>query len=100
MKSKRTPICISLDQAIVPLTMPMPQRTFINCLPANDLELRFLGTIFCEMDDLDQAPPKQTHIYSSSFEKRTVRVYIYMLKSTFGSLNLQKLTFFHKDLFV
>ena len=92
--------CISLDQATVSLSMCDRQRMSINCLLSNDLELRFLGTIFCEMDDLDQAPPKQTHIYSSSFEKRTVRVYIYMLKSTFGSLNLQKLTFFHKDLFV
>ena len=88
MKSKRTPICISLDQAIVPLTMPMPQRTFINCLPANDLELRFLGTIFCEMDDLDQTPPKQTRIHSPALEKRTVLAYFYILENCFCCLNL------------
>ena len=54
------PNCTSLDQAIVPIPMYDRQRTFTNCLPSNDLELRFLGTILCEMDDLDQTPPTQT----------------------------------------
>ena len=72
MKDSRTPNCISLDHASVPLSMCDRQRTFINCLPSNDLELRFLGTIFCEMDDLDQTPPEQTRIRVAVYEKRTV----------------------------
>ena len=56
------PNCISLDQAIDPQSMCDHQRTLINCLRSNDLELRFLGTILCEMDDLDQTPPEQTRI--------------------------------------
>ena len=49
------------------------QRTFINCLPSNDLELRFLGTISCEMGDLDQTPPEQTLIRLLVVEKWIVR---------------------------
>ena len=100
MKNKGTPICISLDQAIVSCRICGPQRMFVNCLPSIDLEFRFLGTIFCEMDDLDQTPPKQTRIHSPALEKRTVLAYFYTSKSTFGCLNLLKLSFFHKDLFV
>ena len=91
---------ICLDQALGPLTISDPQQTFINCLTSIDVELRFLGTIFCEMDDLDQTPPKQTRIHSPALEKRTVLAYFYTSKSTFGCLNLLKLSFFHKDLFV
>ena len=82
------PNCISLDQAIVPLTMFAPEQTFINCLASNDLEFRFLGTICCEMGDLDQTPPEQTRIHSLALEKRSVLAYFYILESTFGSLNL------------
>ena len=82
------PNCISLDQAIVPLTMFAPERTFINCLASNDLEIRFLGTIFCEMDDLDQTPLEQTRIHLLAFEQQTVWAYFCILKSTFGGLNL------------
>ena len=58
---------ISLDQAILPATVSDPQRTFINCLPSNDLEMRFRGTIFCEIDDFDQTPPHQTLIHLFAF---------------------------------
>ena len=61
--------CINLGQAIVPVTISGHQRTFINCLPANDLELRFQGTIFCEMDDLDQTPPERARISLRVLEK-------------------------------
>ena len=64
-----TPIFISLDQALVLTSMPSPQRTFINCLPFIDLELRFQGTIFREMDDLGQTPPEQTRISLYGREK-------------------------------
>ena len=60
MEERRTFLYISLDQAIVPVTMSGPQRTFVNCLPSIDLEMWFLGTIFCEIDDLDQTSPTQT----------------------------------------
>ena len=92
--------CINLGQAIVPVTISGHQRTFINCLPANDLELRFQGTIFCEMDDLDQTPPKQTLIPSWALEKQMVRAQFYVSQTTFGSLKFNKKIFFHKDLFV
>ena len=62
MKATAKPNCISLDQAIVPNPLTGPQRTLINCLPSNDLHFRFLGTIFCEMDDLDQTLPERTLI--------------------------------------
>ena len=62
-------ICISLDQAILPPAMSGPKQTFINCLPSNDLELRFLGTIFLEMDDLDKTPPEQTRVNLYVLEK-------------------------------
>ena len=54
MKERRTPNYISLDQANVAVAMFDRQRTFINCLPSIDLEMRFQGTIFWEMDDLDR----------------------------------------------
>ena len=88
MKARGTPNYISLDQTTVPVTKSAPERTFINCLPSNDLEMRFLGTIFCEMDDLDQTPPEQTRIHSLALEKRTILAYFYILESTFGCLNL------------
>ena len=63
MKGRGTHICISLDHAIAPHAVLGLQRTFINCLPSNDLESRFQGTILCEMDDLDQISPGQTFIH-------------------------------------
>ena len=69
MEERGTFLCTSLDQAIVPVTMSSPQRTFVNCLPSIDLELRFQGTIFCEMDELDQTPPEQTRIPLSVLER-------------------------------
>ena len=69
MKASAKPNCISLDQAIVPYPLTVPQRTLINCLPSNDLHFRFLGTIFCEMGDLDQTPPKQSLILLQALEK-------------------------------
>ena len=45
------------------------QRMSINCLLSNDLELRFLGTIFLEMDDLDKTPPEQTRVNLYVLEK-------------------------------
>ena len=65
------PNCINLDQAIVPLSRCDRQRTVMNCLPSNDLELRFLGTIFCEMDDLDQISPGQTLIHLWDWENKS-----------------------------
>ena len=88
VKGKGTHICISLDQAIVSCRICGPQRMFVNCLPSIDLEFRFLGTIFCEMDDLDQALPKQTRIHSPALEKWAVLAYFYISKSTFGCINL------------
>ena len=60
MKATETPNCISLDQTIAPRAVLDPQRTFINCLPSNDLEFRFLGTICLQIDDVDQTPREQT----------------------------------------
>ena len=69
MKGRRIPNCISLAQAVVALKTFDRQQMFINCLSPIDLELRFLGTIFCEMDDLDQTPPKQSLIFLQALEK-------------------------------
>ena len=69
MKGRRIPNCISLAQAIVALRTFDRQQMFINCLASIDLELRFLGTIYCEIVDLDQAPPKQTLLPLLVFEK-------------------------------
>ena len=91
---------ISLGQVIVPVTASDPQRTFINCLPSIDLELWFQGTIFCEMEDLDKVPPKQTLLQSIVLVKRGVQGYFYLSKTTFESLKLKIKSFFHKDLFV
>ena len=63
MKGRRIPNCISLAQAIVALKTFDRQQMFINCLPSIDLELRFLGTILCEMGDLDQTPPQQPLVH-------------------------------------
>ena len=57
------------------------QRTFINCLPSNDLEMWFQGTIFCEIEDLDQVPPKQTLLQSIVLVKRAVQGYFYLSKT-------------------
>ena len=76
------------------------QQTFINCLPSIDLELWFQGTIFCEMEDLDKVPPKQTLLQSIVLVKRAVQGYFYLSKTTFECLKLRKKTFFRKDLFV
>ena len=78
--------CINLGQAIVPVTISGHQRTFINCLPANDLELRFQGTIFCEMDDLYQTPPKQSLISLWDLEKRVLQAQFYVSEKTFDGL--------------
>ena len=71
MKGRRIPNCISLAQAIVALKTFDRQQMFINCLSPIDLELRFLGTIFCEMDDLDQISPGQTLIHLWDWENKS-----------------------------
>jgi hypothetical protein len=86
MKGRGTHNGISLDQAIVVVTMSGPKRTFINCLPSIDLECRFLGTIFCEMDDLDQISPGQTLIYLWGWEKRVIETQFYISKRAFDCL--------------
>ena len=63
MKGRRIPNCISLAQAVVALKTFDRQQMFINCLSPIDLELRFLGTILFEMDDLDQISRGQTLIH-------------------------------------
>ena len=63
MKDSRTPNCISLDQVNAALTIFDSKRAFINCLSSIDLEMRFQGTILCEIGDLDQTPPKQSLIF-------------------------------------
>jgi hypothetical protein len=68
------------------VTMSGPKRTFINCLPSIDLECRFLGTIFCEMDDLDQISPGQTLIYLWGWEKRVIETQFYISKRAFDCL--------------
>ena len=78
--------CISLDQATVSLSICDRQRMSINCLLSNDLELRFLGTIFCEMDDLDQISPGQTLIYLWGWEKRVIETQFYISKRAFDCL--------------
>ena len=80
------PNCISLDHASVPLSMCDRQQMFINCLPSIDLELRFQGTIFCEMDDLYQAPPKQSLISLWDLEKRVLQAQFYVSEKTFDRL--------------
>ena len=82
------PNCISLDHASVPLSMCDRQRTFINCLPSIDLEIRFQGTIFCEMDDFDQTPAEQSLIYLWDLEKQTVGEHICISEKTFDCLEL------------
>ena len=57
MKARGAPNYISLDQTIALVMTNSPERTFINCLPSNDLEMWFLGTICLQMDDVDQTPP-------------------------------------------
>ena len=88
MKATETPNCISLDQTIAPRAVLDPQRTFINCLPSNDLEFRFLGTIFCEMDDLDQISPGQTLIHLWDCEKRVIVAQFYVSERVFDCLKL------------
>ena len=100
MKGRRIPNCISLAQAIVALKTFDRQQMFINCLSPIDLELRFLGTIFCEMDNLDQISPGQTLIHLWDWEKRIIGAQFYISKRAFDCLKLWKLSFFHKDLFV
>ena len=100
MKARGTLYCTSLDQTIVPITMVAPERTFINCLPSNDLELRFRGTILYEMDDLDQTPPEQTLIFMNVSAKRNAPPYFYLSETSFLTLKLKNKSFFHKDLFV
>ena len=88
MKGRRIPNCISLAQAIVALKTFDRQQMFINCLSPIDLELRFLGTIFCEMDDLDQISPGQTLIHLWDWEKRVVGAQFYIPKGAFDCLKL------------
>ena len=78
MKAKRTPNCISLDQANVAVAMLERRRTFINCLPSIDLEMRFHGTIFWEMDDLDRTPAEQTLVPLFVLEIWVVRASLYV----------------------
>ena len=78
MKERRTPNYISLDQANVAVAMFDRQRTFINCLPSIDLEMRFQGTFFWEMDDLDRTPAEQTLVPSFVLEIWVVRASLYV----------------------
>jgi hypothetical protein len=88
MKGRRIPNCISLAQAIVALKTFDRQQMFINCLSPIDLELRFLGTIFCEMDDLDQISPGQTLIHLWDWEKRIIGAQFYVSEKAFDFLKL------------
>ena len=88
MKGRRIPNCISLAQAIVALKTFDRQQMFINCLSPIDLELRFLGTIFCEMDDLDQISPGQTLIHLWDWEKRIIGAQFYISRRAFDCLKL------------
>ena len=78
MKDSRTPNCISLDQVNAALTIFDSKRTFINCLSSIDLEMRFQGTIFWEMDDLDRTPAEQTLVPSFVLEIWVVRASLYV----------------------
>ena len=82
------PNCISLDHASVPLSMCDRQQMFINCLSPIDLELRFLGTILFEMDDLDQISPVQTLIHLWDCEKRVIVAQFYVSERVFDCLKL------------
>ena len=82
------PNCTSLDQAIVPIPMYDRQRTFTNCLLSNDLELRFLGTILCEMDDLDQTPTNQSLFFLWVLGNQGVWAQFCLSKKTFDRLKL------------
>ena len=82
------PNCISLDHASVPLSMCDRQQMFINCLSPIDLELRFLGTIFCEMDHLDHISPGQTLIHLWDWEKRIIGAQFYVSEKAFDFLKL------------
>ena len=88
MKARWMPNCISLDEAIFPVTVSSPQRTVINCLPSNDLEMLFLGTFLCEMDDLDQISPGQTLIHLWDWEKRIIGAQFYVSEKAFDFLKL------------
>ena len=88
MKGRRIPNCISLAQAIVALKTFDRQQMFINCLSPIDLELRFLGTILFEMDDLDQISPAQTLIHLWDCEKRVIVAQFYVSERVFDCLKL------------
>ena len=88
MKGRRIPNCISLAQAVVALKTFDRQQMFINCLSPIDLELRFLGTIFCEMNDLDQISPGQTLIHLWDCEKRVIVAQFYVSERVFDCLKL------------
>jgi hypothetical protein len=47
-------------------------------LPSIDLEMRFQGTIFWEMDDLDRTPAEQTLVPSFVLEIWVVRASLYV----------------------
>ena len=56
-KREGTLTCINLDQAIASGTMSGHDRTFINCLLSNDLEMWFQRAVVLEMGDLDKTLP-------------------------------------------
>jgi hypothetical protein len=100
MKARGTLYCTSLDQTIVPITMVAPERTFINCLPSNDLEMWFQGTIFCEMDELNQTPPEQTLLYLQAIQKYMGQTQSNVSQTTFHTLKLKSKTSIHNYLFI
>ena len=86
MKDSRTPNCISLDQVIAARAIFDSKRAFINCLSSIDLEMRFRGTILCELDDLYQTPPKQSLVSLCGRKKRAVGEKNYMSEKIFSRL--------------
>ena len=79
---------ISLDQACASGMIAVLQRTFINCLPSIDLEMRFRGTIFCEMDVFTKMLPEQTLIHLLALKQWIVLAYFYISEINFGRFNL------------
>ena len=100
MKARGAPNYISLDQAIAPVMTNSPERTFINCLPSNDLEMWFQGTIFCEMDELNQTPPEQTLLYLQAIQKYIRQTQSNVSQTTFHTLKLKSKTSIHNYLFI
>jgi hypothetical protein len=60
MNARKIFFYINLAQKSRRQTVRALRRTYVNCLPWNDLEMRFRGTIFCEMDDFTQTPHEES----------------------------------------